>query len=113
MVGQLLPIFPKEPIVSTNAALRDRLGPAKMPELKWIGAIGPKLGNTITEVTYESPTELNVVRRSHLGLNSIELILLSHWLAHPKFPAVNPFEMVAPMTEQHSKPTVNPPALKP
>lgn len=110
MLCQLLPIFSKEPIVSTNAALRDKLAPAKMPELKWIGAIGSKLGNTITEVTYKSPTELNFVRKSHIGLNSIELILLSHWLAHPKFPYVNPF--AASSGEQRSSP-FSPPASKP
>jgi hypothetical protein len=90
MVGQLLPLFPKVPIVSTNAALSNRLAPARMPEMKWLGTVGPKLGNTVTEVTYESPTELKLVRKSHIGFNSVELILVSHWLAHPDFPFVNP-----------------------
>jgi hypothetical protein len=112
MVGQLLPIFSKEPIVSTNTALNHRLGPARMPELKWIAAVGPKLGNTITEVTYKSPTELNVVRKSHIGFSSLELILLSHWLAHPNFPFVNPF--ATPTTAaQHSAPLPTAPSPKP
>lgn len=109
MASQLLPIFSKDPIASTNIAPRNRLGPPKMPEVKWITAIGPMLGNTVTEVTYKSPTELNVVRRSHLGLNSIELVLLAHWLAHPKFPFVNPFA-AASEVEPRSSPFSKPPA---
>ncbi|MEO5802887.1 MAG: hypothetical protein ABIR24_05105 [Verrucomicrobiota bacterium] len=89
ILGQLLPLFPREPIVSTNAALRKGFVPAKVPEHKWLAAIAPKLGNTITEITFKAPNELNLVRKSHLGLNSIELVLLSHWLAGPNFPSTN------------------------
>lgn len=113
MVGQLLPIFPKVPIVSTNAALRNRMVPAPMPEMKWIGAVGKKLGNTVTEVTRESPTELKLVRKSHIGLNSIELILLAHWLAHPDFPFVNPFTP-SPVSGKSVAPAFpSPPPVKP
>ena len=54
---------------------------------QWLRAVSPKLGNTITEVTAVSPTELKAVRRSDLGLTAIELTLLSRWLDNPAFPA--------------------------
>lgn len=59
-------------------------------------AIGPKLGNTVTEITFKGPNELNVVRKSHLGLNSSELIFLSHWLATKTFPPRSPFVPAIP-----------------
>ncbi|MEO6034395.1 MAG: hypothetical protein ABIQ35_03985, partial [Verrucomicrobiota bacterium] len=101
ILSQLLPFFPRE-ITTTNAAESGRFVAAKVPEEKWLAAIGPLLGNTVTEVTYKSPNELNIVRKSHLSLNSIELILLSHWLAHPNFPFANPFA-VESTTEMPSK----------
>ncbi|MEP6664113.1 MAG: hypothetical protein ABJC04_10655, partial [Verrucomicrobiota bacterium] len=109
MLSQLFPLFGKERVASTNAAIANRLVPARVPEQKWLAAIGPLLGNTITEVTYKSPTELEITRKSHLGLNSIELVLFSHWLAHPNFPAVDPF---ATTTEAHT-PSAPAPSRKP
>lgn len=102
IVGQLLPLFPKELVAGANAAAPKRFVPAKVPEQKWLAAVAPKLGNTITQVTYKSPNELNVVRKSHLGLNSFELVLFSHWLADPKFPALKnsaPLPMADPSIE--------------
>jgi hypothetical protein len=86
-ISQVLPIFAKQPVVYTNELGRQtRFVPARVPEQKWLTAIEPMLGNTITEVTYKSPNELHLVRKSHLGLTSVELVLLSHWLASPNFP---------------------------
>lgn len=50
------------------------------PSEKWLAAIAPKLGNTVTEGTLENSREIGIVRRSHLGLSSLELVLLAHWL---------------------------------
>ena len=55
----------------------------------WLDAVTPKLGNTITEVTAVSPTELRLVRSSHLGLTGVELVLLAHWLDNPAFPSLH------------------------
>ena len=52
----------------------------------WLKALGPLLGNTITEATAGSNREIAFVRRSHLGLTSLELVFLAHWLDDPGFP---------------------------
>lgn len=90
ILSQMLPVFTKEVIATTNGAAK-KLASPKMPEQKWLAAIAPLLGNAVTEVTFKFPNELSIVRKSHLGLNSLELVLLSHWLAHRDFPHVNPF----------------------
>jgi hypothetical protein len=91
MLSQMLPFFSKEVIVSQKDPSKKTMVPSRAPEQKWISAVAPLLGNTVTEITFKAPNELDVVRKSHIGLNSFELVMLSHWLAHPKFPAVNPF----------------------
>ncbi len=94
-VSQLLPFFSAE-TVKTNANGTKRYSMPWMPQEKWLMAIGPKLGNTVTEITFKGPNELNVVRKSHLGLNSSELIFLSHWLATKTFPPRSPFVPAIP-----------------
>jgi hypothetical protein len=48
----------------------------------WLSELGtPVLGNTVTEVTRTSPTELTVERNSQFLFTGMELVLLSHWLA--------------------------------
>jgi hypothetical protein len=47
---------------------------------RWIDAIMPLLGNTITEGTLESERKIKIVRQSHSGFNALELVLLAHWL---------------------------------
>ena len=54
---------------------------------RWLAKSAPKLGNTITEVTAISPTELRAVRSSNIGLTAIELTFLARWLDNPAFPA--------------------------
>lgn len=46
----------------------------------WIKAMAPQLGNSVTEVVATSPREIQVVRKSHLGLSSVEIIALARWL---------------------------------
>lgn len=53
---------------------------------RWLLEIGPKLGNTATEITRTSPQELVLVRRSHVGFTGFELATLSLWLDNPGFP---------------------------
>ena len=45
---------------------------------KWIGAITPLLGNSVTEVTLENPKPVRPVRQSQSGFNALELVLLAH-----------------------------------
>jgi hypothetical protein len=47
----------------------------------WLAGLTPALGNTVTEVTRTSPTELTISRNSQFLLTGMELVLLSHWLA--------------------------------
>ena len=88
-VSQLLPFFSGE-LISTNADGTRRSVMPWMPQEKWLLAVGPMLGNTITEVTFKAPNELYMIRKSHIGLNSSELIFLSHWLATKTFPHTKP-----------------------
>ncbi len=53
---------------------------------RWIEAIAPKLENSVTQITVSSPQELNLVRKSHLGCSSLELLALAYWLDDPEFP---------------------------
>jgi hypothetical protein len=45
-----------------------------------------RLGNSVTEVTRVSPTELKVLRSSSVGLTGLELFRLVTWLDDPAFP---------------------------
>ena len=56
----------------------------------WLDAITPHLGNTITEVTLEQPHELQLIRKSHLGLTGFELVQLAKWFGSENFPSLLP-----------------------
>jgi hypothetical protein len=56
---------------------------------RWLDILEPKLGNMVTEVSVASPTELNVVRNSHIGLNGLELLTLAYWIEGTNFPRMN------------------------
>ena len=81
-LAQWLPILQLSAMLSPSPAF-----PSAAAASQWLRSVSPKLGNTITEVTAASPTELKVVRRSDLGLTAIELALLTRWLDNPAFPA--------------------------
>ncbi len=53
---------------------------------KWLTRVGPKLGNTVTEVTQTAPNELSFVRKASSGLTAIELTALANWLEATNFP---------------------------
>jgi hypothetical protein len=65
---------------------RRQFFPTNAPGQKWLVAISPLLGNTITEVTVSAPKELTLVRRSHIGFTGIELQTLGRWIDSPGFP---------------------------
>jgi hypothetical protein len=53
---------------------------------QWVDAVTPLLGNSITEVTAASSTELRMTRKSHVGLTGFELMTVLRWLDAPDFP---------------------------
>lgn len=53
---------------------------------RWLIAMRPKLGNTVTEITQTGPRELFLVRKSQVGLTGFELATFSAWLESPGFP---------------------------
>ena len=56
---------------------------------RWLDAIEPRLGNTVTEATLISPQVVQIVRTSHLGLNGLELLSLANWIEGTNFPSMN------------------------
>lgn len=63
------------------------------PIFQWVEAVGPKLGNTVTEVSVISPRELSFVRNSHIGLSGVELLVLAHWIQMEQFPGAAPLSL--------------------
>jgi len=63
-----------------------RLAPTNAPSLAWVDQAGPKLGNTVTEITQASPRELKLVRKSQVGFTGFELATLLRWIESPAFP---------------------------
>jgi hypothetical protein len=53
---------------------------------KWLAAIGPTLGNSVTEVTQTAPNQLTFMRKAPGGLTAVELTALANWLEAPNFP---------------------------
>lgn len=97
-LSQLLPVLPTSkamPIpAAVNAAPKKKATDTPMhssfiAKEKWISAVVPLLENTITEITASGPNELTLVRRSHLGLNSVELLLLTDQFGGPALTQTN------------------------
>jgi hypothetical protein len=57
--------------------------PASQP---WLEDLNGILGNTGTKINVVSPTELELIRSSHIGLTAAELLILTKWLESPAFP---------------------------
>jgi len=57
--------------------------PANARARKWLVALAPNLGNSITEVFRVSPTEYTLVRKSDIGLDGLEMTLLARWIDAP------------------------------
>jgi len=55
------------------------------PGIAFLTALGPKLGNTITDAVIDG-NRLTITRKSHLGLSALELALLTRWIDNPRFP---------------------------
>ena len=69
-----------------NIVNRRQMIPSTAPTEKWLSAIAPLLGNTVTEIRKSSAKELTLVRKSHLGMTGFELVTLARWIDSPDFP---------------------------
>ncbi|MGD0812197.1 MAG: hypothetical protein ABSA83_01215 [Verrucomicrobiota bacterium] len=86
---RMLDIGPREPAVAGTNAAKPGSDTSLAPDVasrlntqkQWLLGLAPFLANTVTEVTRTSPKELTVVRNSSFVFSSLELVLLSHWLA--------------------------------
>ncbi len=76
---QLYDIIQKQPLATTNSL-----------QTRWLKSVAPFLGNTVTEATVTGPSQIKVVRKSHLGLTGFELVTLARWLDRPEFPFASP-----------------------
>jgi hypothetical protein len=83
-LDQLRPLLQLVSVFLTLSPMSTNSSPSK-----WLDAIQPRLGNTVTEVSVASPRELRVVRTSHLGLNGLEILSLADWLEGTNFPHLN------------------------
>jgi len=81
IMAQLFAMIADKPQLTTNTA-----------SLAWMMAVESKLGNTITEVTADSPSEWSLVRKSHIGFTGVELVALTRWLESTAFPKLG-FEL--------------------
>ena len=52
----------------------------------WLQDLTQILGPTVTEITVKSPSELDLVRKSHIGFTGFELATFSLWFESPGFP---------------------------
>ena len=94
------------PFWQITRILRNQFLPGEQsPSEKWLIAIAPKLGNTVTEVTTNSPKEWSLVRKSHVGFTGAELVALARWLESTGFPRFS-FEL----PPDHPLAPVKPPA---
>ncbi len=85
MTGQRL-VHGKQTYQLHNLFARRQVPNEKSAPQQWLVALTPLLGNTITELTVVSDQELNLTRKSHIGLSGMELATLALWFDSPGFP---------------------------
>ncbi len=86
LLSQLLPLLPPgKPLnptfVKSISTGRTRQLPTTIEE-NWLRDLAPMLGvaETVTEISRTAPNQLTLLRRSPIGLTSLEVVLLSHRL---------------------------------
>ena len=103
IMAQLFATIAGQPQFTTNTA-----------GLPWMMAVEPRLGNTITEIAADSPSEWSLVRKSHIGFTGIELVALARWLESTNFPKLGfdlpPARPVRAGSTPPSPPATAPPA---
>jgi hypothetical protein len=91
MMAQLFAVIAQNTQLTTNTA-----------GLPWLMSVEPHLGNTITEVTADSPKQWALVRKSHIGLTGVELLTFVRWLESVEFPRLG-LELPPDARSQRSK----------
>jgi hypothetical protein len=81
---ELRPLFQLASVFLTISPMSTNSAPSK-----WLDAIEPRLGNTVTEVNALSARELSIIRTSHSGFSGLELLALANWLESTNFPNLN------------------------
>jgi hypothetical protein len=91
LLSAMFPVFP--PLPSTAGAIST---PVPKPDLKpsivdenWLASL-TNLDNTVTQATVTGPAEVTILRKSPFVFNSLELVMLSHWLTGTGSPGINP-----------------------
>jgi hypothetical protein len=94
-----------------NMMASRRPAPATTASKKWMLAAGPRLHDSVTEITQTAPQELFLVRKSGIGFSGFELATFSAWLDSAGFPfRIDP----QPLIGQKAGPVrTNPPAVQP
>jgi hypothetical protein len=77
-IAQVLPVRQMIAIIQSKP-----VGNYDTAEFKWLKACEPVIGNNITEISKTGARELSLVRRSDVGLSSVELLALTEWVAGP------------------------------
>jgi len=80
-LGQLPTIFQLSTLLSKSPKLY-----GQTTTDRWVAAVGKLLGNTATEIIKKTPRELEVVRKSHLGLSAFEILMFAYWAQGDEFP---------------------------
>jgi hypothetical protein len=83
VLENLVPIFAPPGVGSPET----RMG--RRPGQRWLKEVAPLLGNTVTEISQDSPTRFSFVRKSNLGLTGMELVFVTRALSGPE-PALAP-----------------------
>jgi len=101
VLAQLIAMITGKPQFTTNT-----------PGLPWMIAVEPKLGNTATEITADSPAVWSLARKSHIGFTGVELVSLARWLESTNFPKLS-FELPPERPGQTASPLQAPPGNAP
>ena len=101
IMAQLFATIAGQPQFTTNTA-----------GLPWMMAVEPRLGNTITEIAADSPSEWSLVRKSHIGFTGIELVALARWLESTNFPKLG-FDLPPARPVRAGSTPPSPPATAP
>jgi hypothetical protein len=91
-------------------ATRRQITPTNAPSWRWITDISSKLGECVTEITAGAPTQMTIVRKSHMGLTSFELVTLGRWLEATNFPGFGIFPPQSKRPMSRTRPDSNSPA---
>ena len=88
----------------------DAQGNIQTPGSRWVDAVAPLLGDTISEVTVTGAKQLTLTRSSQVGFNALELTYLLRWAVNPGFPGWTEPPPLPRRTPASGKKPAGPPA---